>query len=312
MKRILIGIGLLLMMSLGCFGQQLPQFSQYMFNYFVLNPAVAGTKNYAQFRADSRDQWVGMEGHPRTQTLSFNMPMMGGRLGGGGFFFNDRIGPVSRTGLSLAYAYHMTINKKSALSFGLSGSYYSMVLRTEELKFEDGLNAAADNALTANNLKGFYPNFGSGLYYFHERYYAGFSVPELVKIKVKSNDFFAITQDRHYYLLGGYLLKLREGYTVEPSFLIKYVKGAPLSVDLNAIFQFYGKFNAGMSYRYRDALVFLIGYNFERVHVAYSYDLTTTRLRNYNMGTHEVSIGLDIGKVRKSVCDAYGAGYQRY
>jgi type IX secretion system PorP/SprF family membrane protein len=284
--------------------QQAPQFSQYMYNYFIFNPAVAGTRPYFVLRADVRDQWVGMEGHPRTQVASFHAPVFRNRVGIGGFLFNDVIGPMEKKGISMSYSYHVKVTDNSLISFGLSGSYFTSRINPDKLKFDDGLNT--DNNLMYSALKQSYPNFGYGMYYQDKKACIGLSVPEILTFTGREKDNFSITPARHYYMFGEYSIKLGDNYSLTPSAMLKYVKNAPLSCEVNTMFTFFDRVNAGVSYRYGDAFVSILGYEFKNtVHVAYSYDLTATDLTRYTSGTHEISIGY-YGKSRKEKnCPAF-------
>jgi type IX secretion system PorP/SprF family membrane protein len=278
--------------------QQAPLFSQYMHNEYVLNPAVAGSKTYTPIRSVIRSQWTGIEGQPNTQTLSIH-----GRLkrhtGIGGYIFNDNIGPISQTGVSASYAYHMQLGETSQLSLGLGAMAYLYKLKTNELHFDS--QGSTDNVLNEGNFKAFYPNFSFGAFYYSEKFYAGISVPELMQTKITSSEeFFIMKQVRHYYLMSGYTFHMGEKYKLEPSTLVKYVHGAPVELDLSAKFTAYDKFSLGASYRSNDAVVAFLGFTFqERWHLGYSYDITMTELSKYTRGSHELMLGYDIVKTVK-------------
>jgi type IX secretion system PorP/SprF family membrane protein len=294
------------LISISCFGQQAPMYSQYMHNYIIFNPAVSGAKPYAIIRGDIRDQWLGIEGHPRTQTLSIDAPLFRNKVGIGAYYFNDRVGPVHRSGFSLAYAYHFKVSYKMKIALAMNGTYYTTRLKADELVFgQQDLNT--DNAINPDNLKSVYPNFGFGTYLYTRLYYFGFSVPELTRFKVGQMDNFAITQKRHYYVMGGYFLPLTDNLVFAPSALIKYVKGAPLSIDFSSMFRLYRVFDAGLSCRWRDSFVLLTGYTFrENLHVGYSYDFTTTDLSRYTSGTHELTFSYHIlYREQEHNCTAY-------
>lgn len=288
-----------------CFAQQEPQLSHYMYNYFVFNPAVAGTRPYFVMRADARDQWVGMEGHPRTQMFSIHAPALKNKIGVGGYILNDVVGPLEKKGVSLSYAYHIKVQDHSLLSLGLAGSYYTSHLDPDKMQFDNGLNT--DNELLYSALGQSYPNFGFGTYFQDKKYCIGLSVPELLTFTRRSQPF-AITPARHFYAFGEYNFRIRNNYIFTPSAMIKYVERAPLSCEVNAMVLFFNKVNTGVTYRYGDALVTIVGYSFRNnLHIAYSYDMTATHLTSYTSGTHEISIGY-YGKQKKEEenCAAYG------
>jgi type IX secretion system PorP/SprF family membrane protein len=294
------------LISMNSLAQQAPEYSQYMYNHIIFNPAIAGSKPYAIIRGDIRDQWVGIEGHPRTQTISIDAPVFRNKVGLGAYFFNDRVGPVNRSGASLAYAYHFRVNMKMKIALAANGTYYTTKLKTDELMFgQQDLNT--DNAINSNNVKSVYPNFGFGTYMYTRKYYAGFSVPELTRFKIDRMDNFAISQERHYYVMGGYFWHVVENLVIQPSFLVKYVKRAPVSVDVSTLFRLYRSFDAGLSYRFRDSFILLAGYTLrERLHLGYSYDFTMTDLSNYTSGTHELTFSYYIPyREREHNCTAY-------
>jgi len=292
-----------------CLAQQIPMFSQYMYNNFIYNPAIAGTKKYTPIMLDAREQWRGLDGHPRTQTISLHTPLAGNKLGIGIFLFNDKVGPVVRQGGGLAYAYHLKLNRMSKLAFGISGTFYSLKIKTEELKFDQDLNG--DGVITSQGTRSMFPNVGAGVYYYHKKFYSGFSVPGL--LEPKNGTTYAITEVKHYHFTAGGYIKLRPNYLLEPSILIKYVQAAPLNIDINAMFILYNRFHTGITYRHRAALVYIMGYSIQnKIHMAYSYDLATTHLTYYNTGTHEVTLGYNIfPKNKTKVCDAYEHRYTK-
>jgi type IX secretion system PorP/SprF family membrane protein len=275
------------------FAQQTPLFSQYMHNDYVLNPAVAGTKTYVPIRSVLRSQWTGIEGQPNTQTLSIHGRVRK-KVGIGGYVFNDVIGPVSQTGISASYAYHLKFGNGTQLSMGLGGLVYLYKLRADELKFDS--QGSSDNVLNEGNFRAFYPNFSFGTYYYGEKFYIGASVPELLQTKISSSDeFFIMREVRHYYLTGGYRFDIGENYRIEPSTLMKYVPAAPVEVDISAKFTAYDKFYIGTSYRSNDAVVAFLGFRFqEKYIIGYSYDITMTELGRYSKGSHEIMLGFDL------------------
>ncbi|HET6245612.1 MAG: type IX secretion system membrane protein PorP/SprF [Bacteroidetes bacterium] len=297
-------IGFIVSISLmGCFtlsAQQLPLISQYVQNDFVLNPAIAGNKDYAPIRTSIRNQWAGLEGNPNSQTLSFHSAMKNPKVGIGAFLFNDKIGPISQTGISASYAYHLKLSNESKLSFGLSGLLSIHQLNTNQLKFDQQNNT--DNVLTTGDFKAYYPNFSFGTYYTGKNYYVGLSIPELIQTKISnSKDYFIIQQARHYYLTGGYKFKLNENYTVLPSFLIRYVSAAPIGIDINASFEAFEKFNFGISYRKADAIVPFFGFRIKETYIlCYSYDITMSGLNKHTRGSHEITLGYNLHRKKSN------------
>lgn len=291
MKKIIYIAATTLLFSKALTAQQLPLFSQYVENNFVLNPAVSGTKDYSPLRAVVRNQWSGIEGSPNTQTLSFHHGFADKKMGFGVHLFNDQIGPVSQTGLSAAYSYHIKITDGSSLSFGIAGLFYNYKLNTNKLKFDDQSNT--DNVLVTGNFQAFYPNFSAGVYYYTKKFFTGISVPELMQTRMSNaQDYYIIKQVRHYYFNAGYTFDLNDNYTLQPSVLVKYVQAAPVQVDINAVFEAYKKVSIGVSYRSGDAIVAMLGFKLkDKFVIGYSYDITMSHLNNYSKGSHEIMLG---------------------
>lgn len=281
--------------------QQLPLYSQYMHNSFVLNPAIAGTSENAPFRAIIRNQWTGMEGAPKTQTLSYHNSIKDKNMGFGLYVFNDRIGPISQAGISGAYSYRLDFGDAGKLSFGLGAQVYRYRIYTEDLKFNNQANT--DQAIASGgDFRAFYPNFSFGAHYYADKYFVGISIPELVENRISnSTESFILKKKRHYYLTGGYKFKIDDTYILEPSLLVKYVAGAPVELDINARLWAFDKFNLGVSYRTNDAVVLILGFKFKnQYHIGYSYDITTSSLKNHSSGSHEIMLGYDFIKTKGS------------
>lgn len=295
MKKILFIVALFSTFQ-GVKAQQLPLFSQYMNNKYVLNPAVAGTISGSSFRTVLRSQWTGLEGNPNTQTVSGHA-LLKKNVGLGGYIFNDKAGPLQQTGVSGSYAYHINMGA-ARLALGLGGLFYMYKLNTDELAFDS--QGSTDLVLNRGNFSGFYPNFSFGAYYYTDKYYAGFSVPEILNNEITSSDqFYIMKQVRHYYLAGGYRFSFDRSntYQLEPSVLMKYVKGAPTQFDVNARFIIKKMISIGASYRTNDAIVAMLGLIIDnKYHLGYSYDVTTTTLSNFQKGSHEIMLGIDLFK----------------
>ena len=300
MKKILFGAAL--MITVGSSAQQLPLFSQYMQNAFVINPAVAGTQGYTEFRSMIRNQWTGLKNetnfgsNPKTTTLSLNTGWDEKKIGIGGYIFTDKIGPVSKTGFNATYAYHIVTGKGSMLSFGASGLFYLYRLNTSELKFETGQNMNVDKVLNDGNFHAYTPNMSFGIYYKAKKYHLGFSIPEMVQSQIGSaQDFFVVQERRHVFIDGGVVLKISDNVDIDPSMLVKYVSGAPAQIDANVCMDYKKILYFGASYRSGAALSLMFGYTYKNAFkFGYAYDLTTSGLSTYAKGTHEICIGYNI------------------
>lgn len=290
----------LVIFGTGVFAQQLPMFSQFQNNAFVINPAVAGTEKYAPLRFVVRDQWTGIEGGPMTQTLSYHNSFMKDKMGIGTFLFNDKFGTVSRTGLNATYSYIVSFNEGSKLSFGVSGLFYLYRLNTSELKFESSDNT--DPVLYQGNFRAFTPNASFGVLYSAKSYSFGLALPELIPVKISpSKDFYVVQQQQHYYLTATYKLKLSDNVYLEPGLLMKHVKGAPTELDFNVNLRVKNMVNIGASYRTNDAVALMASYLIkEKYLIGYSHDLTISGLKSIAKGTHEIVLGINLSKKKKA------------
>ncbi len=297
MKKVKLAIVLAaILITTDALAQQQPLYSQYMNNDFVLNPAIAGTKDFAPLRGIIRNQWIGIQGAPNTQTLSFHNSIKDKNMGYGLFLYNDRIGPISQLGLSAAYSYRIKLGDAGNLSFGLAGQFYQYRIYSQDLKFDNQTNT--DKVITNGDFRSFYPNSSFGVHYYADKYFASLSVPELFENKITTTkDYFIMKKKMHYLFTGGYKFVIDETYSLFPSLLVKYVQGAPAQIDFNVRLWLYEKFNVGISYRSKASVVILVGFKFKnQYHLGYSYDITTTNLKGYNSGSHEIMLGYDIVK----------------
>lgn len=271
--------------------QQDPLYSQYMFNTLAVNPAYAGSANVFTALALSRHQWVGFSGAPNTQTLLAHTPLPKENMALGFSLMNDKIGPTRQTGVYADYAYRIRTGKDTRLAFGLKGG---VNLYQADLAALTTVDPDAANV----NVKGkALPNFGFGLFWHSPRYYAGVSLPKLLENDidaVSGSGIVTASERRHLFLIAGYVLDIDRGLKFKPSVMIRQVKGAPLSVDLNANFLIRDRIWLGGMYRFGNSIGLLAQYQVnDQFRIGYAFDLTTTRIGAYNGGTHEVMLNYD-------------------
>lgn len=285
-------------------GQQDPLFSQYMFNTLAFNPAYAGSADVMTVLALSRHQWVGFEGAPSTQTFVAHSPLKNQNMALGFTAINDRAGPVRQTGILADYAYRIRVNDESQLAFGLKGgiNIFQADIASLSTVEVDPANVNIEGKVL--------PNFGFGLFYHSERYYAGFSVPKLLENDVSAGSTSALvnaTEVRHFFLMGGYVFDIDRDIKFKPSFLLRRVEGAPLSLDMNANFLFRERIWLGAMYRFGNSFGLLAQYQVnDQFRIGYAFDLTTTALGAYNSGTHEIMLNYDLRFARgKTVSPRY-------
>lgn len=268
-------------------GQQIVMNSQYMFNDFAINPAVAGTKNYAPITIDLRRQWTGIREAPAAQHLSYHGHVHK-QIGAGGYVFNDVAGPVRRTGLMAALSTQVATSYATRLSFGVAGSFSQFVMDKSRIFTEEPDDITVDR-YTTNEL---IPDISAGLHWYGGFHHVGLSVHNLLQTKT---DLFSVslpvtsTLDRAVYLTGSYLIGTKSSViAVEPSAMLRMMFNAPLTFDVNARVIYDHQFWAGASYRYKDAIAILVGFERGFFGLGYSYDINTSGLRDYNSGSHEL------------------------
>lgn len=277
------------------FAQQYPVISQYMFNALVINPAYAGSKPYASTTLDVRKQWAGFEGSPTTQSATLHGLLDNKKVGLGVMITNDHVGITNQTDLFGSYAYHIG-GRKGKLSFGLQAGFSYFKSNLSELKVWQN----NDPVYELNTLSNVQPNFGFGMYYYAERYYAGMSVPYLFSYDPQQNLSLDLGSAhhlaRHYFLSGGYVFIITNEIKIKPSFLLKYIYNAPLQADINANVLLNNLIWIGASYRTGDAVVLIGEYQLtKKLRLGYSFDLTLSELQRYSAGSHEFMIGYDFG-----------------
>ena len=274
------------------FAQQLPQYSQYMFNDFVMNPAIAGRNNYWEAKSNNRYQWVGITDAPRTYILSLQGPFKNLKMGIGGTIFTDIVGPTRRTGFNMAYAYHIKLNSTYKLSFGVNAGVLQYSVDGSKIIPHD----AGDPIMSPSYQSALTPDLGGGAYLYSKKLTVSLGFPQLYQANIKFfND--QVTKNsvlaQHFYGLVGYKFNLSEDFILEPMVLVKYVAPVPVQIDGGLKLSYQGKMWIGVNYRTNDAVSVLVGYLFKDwMMFGYSYDYTITPLRKYNSGTHEVMLGL--------------------
>jgi len=285
---------LLVLLSISVWGQQEPQYTQYMFNPTVINPAYAGSTGYGSFFSMYRAQWIGLEGAPRTMNLGYHQPIENSHLGIGANLLRDEIGPTSTTFAAVDVSYTIAFANESRLAFGIKAGGELFSIDNQKLK-----NFNPDDPfLQQNMVNQFSPNVGVGLYYYTENSYLGLSVPRLLETRFYDAIAYSeTTRKQHVYLVGGKVYDLTYNLKFKPAFVSKIVAGAPLQLDLTANFLYNERFTMGVSYRWDAAVSALLGFKVNnRLSIGYGYDRETTRLANFNSGSHELFLQFDLLK----------------
>ncbi len=296
------------------FGQQLPLFSQYLYNKFLINPAVAGSDGYTSVSLTAREQWVGYSGAPRTFSFSWQTRMLkksyilkqtrvrkevfrpktDGKVGFGGYIFSDKNGLIQRTGFQASYAYHMWLQNSTQLSFGLAFTGYYYKIDENQIHFEDPNEPWLNNNLRRGI---FVPDVAFGAYLLNAKYSFGFSADQLseASAKIGGPAYKNFSMSRQYYLFGSYDFSQGTYTIIQPSFLVKMSEQLKPQADMGATYIYNQGFWAGLAYRTSGAIIANIGVKYQNMFFGYAFDFTLQEIQRITYGTHEVTIAIKFG-----------------
>jgi len=284
------------------FGQQDPQYTQYMYNMNIVNPAYAGSRGTLSLGLLARSQWTNVNGGPKTMTFDAHAPV-GKKVGMGLSVIADEIGPAKEQNIYADFSYTITTSDQGRLAFGIKGGV--TLLNVNLLDVVLPQTSTGDDPLFDENINDAFPNVGAGVYYYNDKWYAGFSVPNLLKSEHldKENINTKASEEIHYFLTTGYVFDLSSTLKFKPSILVKGVTGAPVSFDVNANFLMYDRFEVGASYRWEDAVSILFNFGVTRsFRIGYAYDYTISEFSNSNTGgSHELMLLYDISFSKKNL-----------
>jgi type IX secretion system PorP/SprF family membrane protein len=277
--------------------QQDPQYTDYMFNTLTVNSAYAGSRGHLTATGLHRTQWVGLDGAPTTQSFSIESPV-GNNVGLGVVLVNDELGPSDEFYLDANFSYTITLNNYSKLSFGIKGGGRLLNIDWTKGSYqeqEDVFQQPIDNK--------FLPTVGAGVYWHSETSYIGLSVPNFLTDEHYDGIQNAVAAERlHYFLIAGKVFDLSPTIKFKPAFLGKFVVGAPVIADVSANFMFSEVLRLGVAYRWDDSVSGLLGLQIgPKLMVGYAYDATTTRLKNFNSGSHEIMLRFELRSREKQL-----------
>jgi len=280
------------------FAQQIPQYTQFLFNHFGINPAVAGTRECIDMRVGYRTQWVGFTGAPKTSFANIHARLPKGKRGSiyryhgvGINVYSDAIGPFGRTHLSLAYALNLKAGRRHRMAMGFFAGF-------DQFRFNAGKVTLAntnDAAISGSGTKFIIPNITPGLLYYSEdkSSYISFVLPQLLKNKIT---LFPDTRFTHHYILmfGKKWVSRDSELALTPSIAFKFAPWATPAIDVNVLMDFTANMQAGLSWRNTDALALMFKINFLRYFsLGYAFDFTTSRIRLASSNTHEIILGIN-------------------
>lgn len=287
-KKIFLAVCLLA--GVGSYAQNQLHLSQYMLHQPLINPAATGSYNNLNGALLYKHQWTGFDGAPRIQGFNISTPLKDGKNYLGLTVYNDQIGVNRRMDISATYAYRAQINTNSAIAFGISGTLALLQSNLGDVEVTD----VNDPVYSANTQTFLAPDFKFGAYYFTNKFYAGFALPNLLDNQVVfDQDYGTKTEfnikNLHYHLHAGYLFELSDHVDLNASTLIKEVSGSPMQIDINAQVVFSKKFGVGFSYRTAKVVNGLINFKFtDYLQLGYAYDYNFSDLSKVSSGSHEV------------------------
>lgn len=283
-----------LLIAFESYGQQDPQYTQYMYNMNVVNPAYAGSREGLSFGALYRTQWTSIDGAPRTGTFFGHMPV-GEKVGIGLSVISDEIGPINETNAYADFSYTLRLGGPHKLAFGIKAG------ATFHDRGLGSLDLIDPGDPFFQNITGTTPNIGSGVFYYTDNYYLSFSVPNILSgVSLDANGTEFGTEVSHYFLTGGYVFQLSPNTKFKPSFLVKSAFNAPTSFDVNTNFLFFEKLELGASYRLEDSFSGLINFAISpALRIGYAYDAVTSDIRKFAPASHEFMLLFDLNFPKK-------------
>lgn len=327
-KRILLWCGMALTGAGALQAQQQPQYTQYVINNYIINPAITGIENYTDVKISHRHQWVGLQDAPVTTYLTLHKPLAkqddrttatsfekpGENPRGHNYWadyeaakphhgiglkvINDRTGPLNRFAGYVSYAYHIGISARTSIAAGFEAGVQNISLDRSKLDFgaANPIDPAVYNSGQINQLK---PDFGAGIWVYSADYFIGLSAQQIIPQKIYFSDNKLQQAGKlvpHLFATAGYRFFLDDDFTLLPSVMLKYVQPTPSQFDFNTKLQYRDLAWIGASYRLDDGYAGMLGVNVSNTfNVSYAYDYTTSRLSTVSKGTHEIVLGFLIG-----------------
>jgi type IX secretion system PorP/SprF family membrane protein len=300
--RILLLLVVMLFAYQKSIAQTEPMYSQYMFNMLGVNPAYAGSREASSFNLFQRRQWIGLQGAPQTTSISFDQSILNKAAGWGIQLYDDKIGVEKADGINLMGATRIRVSEKGVLSGGLSLGLMNYRI---DLMNVIGRYTPSDPAFYAN-LNKWTPSLGLGIYYNTDNFYAGVSIPNILKSKLTALTLIKSglqkVNQKHIFLTTGVVIPINEELKLKPSTMIKIVEGAPIEADFNTNIWLRDIIGLGVSYRTGDAIIGMaeIQAN-ENLRFGYAYDMTISALKSYNTGTHEIMLRYEFGNFKTKI-----------
>ena len=272
--------------------QQDPQYTQYMYNMNIINPAYAGISEGLSVGALYRSQWVGLDGGPETFTFNIHSPV-GKQLALGLSVISDKIGPVEETNAYVDASYTIPLGMETRLAFGVKGgfTFHDIAIAESQITLVDLSDPFFANAINETT-----PNIGAGVYFYKpNKYYISISVPNILNgVHLDANGTKIGSESEHLFTAAGYVFDLSENFKLKPHALLKYAFDAPVSYDLNANLFMYDLVEFGVGYRLDDSFSTMINFQVTKdLRIGYAYDAINSGLDIVTNSSHEVFINYD-------------------
>jgi type IX secretion system PorP/SprF family membrane protein len=304
-----------------------PQYTQYIYNAFLINPAITGIEDYTDLRLGFRDQWTGIPDAPKTFFFTVQTPLgnlnqhqtptsfsqtpsgitneenyeqLSPHHGLGFLAVGDKSGPFTQLNLDMSYAYHLPLSNRTSLAIGFSAGIYELGLNANNLILPTG--SVPDPSVKSSNR--IFPDLNLGLWLYSRRYFVGASASNLITSNFSaSSGINPGNSSKNYFLSSGYKIYLSRAFSLLPSFLIKYLRPDPVSIDFNVKASYLDRIWMGISLRPNDSFSILAGVNISPLYnIGYSFDYTTSPLASYSGGTHEIFLGFLINNINHHLC----------
>lgn len=302
MKKLYIIFGFIILSLSKIQAQTEPMYSQYMFNMLGVNPAYAGNREATNLNFFQRRQWEGLQGAPQTTSVSLDGSGYANKIGWGIQLYDDRLGVEKASGAKVMLSTHLQVSERGSLSAGLS---IGMMNYQIDLMNVQGRYTSNDPAFYTN-LNKWLPDVGLGIFYNTNNFYAGISVPNLLKSRVSAFDAMNAGIQKvnftHLYFTTGFLVNVNEDIKVKPSTMLKAVSGSPIQADFNTNVWIKDLIGIGASYRTGDAVIGMLELQAnESIKIGYAYDMSISPLKNYNNGSHEILVRYEFSNNKSKI-----------
>lgn len=281
---------MLFLLSDFMFAQQDPQYTQYMYNMNVVNPAYAGSKESLSLTGLYRKQWSGLDGAPETFTLSIHSPV-GEKVGLGLSAIKDELGPVKETNVYVDFSYTLDLSASLKLALGIKAG-----MTFHDVGLVDLQLIHPGDPFFSENIDNTYPNVGAGAFLYADNFYVGLSAPNMIKsVHLDENGLKYGSEELHYFATAGYIFDINDNFKLKPSVMVKSTFDAPVSFDANLNALFYDRFEIGGSYRLDDSFSGLVGFQLTpMLRIGYAYDHIVSDLSALTSASHEVILTFDL------------------